>query len=269
MTGKLSCYILTYNSEKYIEDVILAAKKVADEIIVVDSGSNDSTEAITIRHHARFYYNKMEDFVKQRNYAHKKCSHDWILCLDSDEIPDTKLLNAIKNLKEHNFRESENFDCYRLKREWYVLGKKVGSMYPAISPDYVIRLYKKSKASFHGSTKVHESLGGFEKTGGINEGVLRHFTFETTDEIERKLHHYTSLAADDALQKNKKSSYPRAIAHAVCAFCKFYIIKGGFRDGKVGFLAGVYAFRYVFCKYSKLKKLKRLSIQKERLQITL
>ena len=255
MRAKLSFYVLTCNSEKYLEAVLLAAKEVADEIIVVDSGSNDSTGNISKRYTELFYYKKLEDFVKQRSFAHEKCTHDWVLTLDSDEIPDKDFLQSICYLKERNFKESESVDSYRVKREWYVMGKKVHSMYPATSPDYVIRLYKKSKASFTESNKVHESMGGFEKTDDIKEGILKHYTFETKDEFERKLHHYTSLASEDSLRQNKKTSYLRPFGNAICAFCKFYIVKRGFKDGKVGIAAGIYAFRYTFYKYKKLMEL--------------
>jgi len=256
MCIKLSCYVLTHNSEKYLDNVLTALQQIADEIVIVDSGSEDTSIDISKTYTDKIYYNKFVSFPEQRCFAQNKCSFDWVFTVDSDEIPDEILLKSITDLKYKIFQE-ESADSYKVKREWYVMGKKVNSIYPVTSPDYVIRLYKKSLASFSASNLVHESIGGFGKTEFINNGVLKHYTFESKAEIERKLNHYTLLAAYGAAKNNKQGSWVNAFIHAISAFIKFYILKGGFKNGKVGLIMGQYAFQYTYQKYIKVMDLNK------------
>lgn len=245
----LSAFILTFNSEKYLAQILVQLKKACDEIIVLDSESTDATKAIAEKENVRFLSRSFDNFKNQRNYALQQCTHDLVIMIDSDEIPDDELMSAVNTLK----RSDEILDAYRLKREWYVLGKKIHAAYPVVSPDYPVRLFDKRKSNFDHSPVVHEEPSGYETIGVLN-GTLKHFTFETKKEIAEKLERYTSLSAETLLRKKKNLSVLQQYLSATAAFLKWYFGKGGWRDGGVGLTLGKYAFDYTVLKYEKARK---------------
>ena len=109
---KLSVYIITFNEEKRLGKTLAAAKKVADEIIVVDSGSTDSTVKIADKYGANVIFHKWEDYCKQKSFAENKCTHDWVLMLDADEVLSPNLIDEIKVFKKQKMPE---FQAYKVK----------------------------------------------------------------------------------------------------------------------------------------------------------
>ena len=82
---KLSAVIITLNEERNIGRCIDSVKDIADDIVVVDSGSKDRTEAICIEKEARFFYHKWEGYLEQKNYANSLAKYPLILSIDADE----------------------------------------------------------------------------------------------------------------------------------------------------------------------------------------
>ena len=227
--------------------------KVADEVIVIDSGSCDGTQKIAESFEkVKFIYNPFENFKAQRIFAENSCRFDHILFLDSDEIPNEQLIENIKILKEN---DGFSCDAYSITRKWTVLGKNVHSIYPVVAPDHPTRLYNKKKASLQASQLVHESVTGYETIGKI-DGEINHITFETKDEFRQKLELYTDIAAKDLIIKKKKNNIFKRILSPIGAFIKWYFLKYGYKDGKTGLITGQYAYRYTKMKYKKAKYLK-------------
>lgn len=249
----LSTYILTKNSEKHLKKILEPISDVADEILVVDSGSNDKTKEIAESFSkVKFIFNAFENFKAQRIFAENNCKFDLILFLDSDEIPNQTLVESLKRLKE-----SDDFTCdaYTISRKWNVLGKNVHSIYPIVSPDNPIRLYNRKKASFENSQLVHESITGYETIGHI-DGELTHITFESMAEFRKKLDLYTDIASKDLIIKGKKINIFKRILSPIGAFIKWYFLKSGYKDGRIGLYTGQYAYRYTKLKYIKAKHIK-------------
>ncbi len=250
---KLSVYVLTKNSERYLKQILEKIYSVADEIIIIDSGSTDKTEEIAISFsNVKFIYHHFNNFKEQRTFADNECRGDYIFFLDSDEIPDNDFMNGILELKAKNF----GAEAYFAERHWNVLGKKIRALYPIVSPDFPIRLYKKGKISFKDSSLVHETPSGYSNSEKL-PGKLKHITFENRKILCRKLDFYTDIAARDLLLKNKKVSKVKGLLSAIAAFFKWYLGKGGFKDGYTGILLGKYAFDYTWLKYQKAIKSKK------------
>ncbi|MBP5709728.1 MAG: glycosyltransferase family 2 protein, partial [Bacteroidales bacterium] len=245
--------VLTYNSSKYIEKIVLQLSKFADEIVIVDSGSNDNTLRIISKYDiVKIYERKFDNFKNQRNYAADKCCNDWIFFVDSDEIPDDGVVNSIINLKN---KELSSNIAFSFLRTWIVMGKFIHSLYPIQNPDNVVRLFNRTQVSFgESSNLVHETIGGYSQKETL-AGNIMHYTFETKEEIYSKVDKYTNLAAKDLLLRGRKVSYFKLIFDPPAAFVKWYLFKKGFLDGWIGFVLGKYAYCYTKLKYSKALKL--------------
>ncbi len=99
---KLSLCMIVKNEEVHLTKCLSSVKNVADEIVVVDTGSNDKTIEIAESFGAKiFHFDWIDDFSAARNYALSKCTGNWILYLDADEELNTnsiaELLNKINN----------------------------------------------------------------------------------------------------------------------------------------------------------------------------
>jgi glycosyltransferase involved in cell wall biosynthesis len=253
---KLSSYILTRNSEKYLYKILEKITIVSDEIIIVDSGSTDNTKKIADSFDkTQFIYNEFVNFKEQRIFAEKMCTHNMILFLDSDEIPNTEFIASVERIKAKGF----DFDAYTVIRKWNVLGHNIHAIYPVTSPDYPIRLYNKKIASFSKSQLVHEKPSGYKTLGQI-KGVIWHYTFQTKEELKSKLALYTDIAAQDLILKKKKINLLKIIFSPIVAFVKWYFLKKGFKDGAIGLILAKYAYDYTFLKYKKAKILKKMSL---------
>jgi len=245
--------VLTRNSEKYLEQILSRLVKISDEVVVLDSGSTDSTKQIVSRFQSvKWEYRTFDNFRSQRNFAAELCRHDYILMMDADEIPDESFCESVISLKQEGFRH----EAYTAPREWIVLGKKIHVIYPIDSPDYPVRLFDRRAVSFSETSGiVHETPSGYHSLGRVG-GVIRHHTFESREELNRKLQQYTDLAAENMLLKKKKASVFKLFFSPVAAFIKWYLIKGGWRDGSVGWILGKFAFNYTLLKYKKARVMK-------------
>jgi len=244
--------MLVKNGEKYLELILSRIATVADEIILLDSGSQDQTRAIAEKWSAQWHFRPFDDFRSQRSYALSLCRYQYVLFLDADEVPDDALLEHMRTLKQTGF----SADAYCLRREWVVLGKRVHSIYPVNSPDFPVRLINKDKVSFSGSARVHEDYSGYASKV-ILPGKISHYTFNSQAEIRQKLNLYSTIAAEDMVENGKQFRFYKLIVNPLLAWGKWYFLKQGWRDGWAGVILANYACRYTFLKYRKYQVSKK------------
>lgn len=251
---KISAYILTFNSELHLKKILERILEIADEIIIVDSGSTDKTQKIANNiSKVRFIYKSFKSFKEQRSFAVQQCTYDTILFLDSDEIPSNQFVRSVKKLKQQPMDAKL---AYKVKRIWNVLGCNIHSIYPITSPDFPIRLYNRKYVNFNLSNLVHETPKGHHKEI-ILKGHIKHITFNCLEEMNQKLEIYTDLAAKDTIERNKKVNLLKVVFSPIAAFIKWYFFKKGYKDGKVGLILANYASKYTLKKYVKALKIRK------------
>ncbi|MDR3627623.1 MAG: glycosyltransferase [Ignavibacteriaceae bacterium] len=99
----ISLSMIVKNEEKYLKDCLESVKGIVDEIILVDTGSTDSTLKIAEEYGAKiFHFEWIYDFSAARNYSLEHCTGNWILYLDADERLSSKSVNLLKKLTGRN-----------------------------------------------------------------------------------------------------------------------------------------------------------------------
>ena len=241
MRHGLTVIILTRNEKKNIEDCI-ASVKFADDMIIVDSGSEDNTRDIAQKCGARVFLKPFENFAAQRNFGLSKVETDWVFYLDADE----RVLPEIREeiLKAVNLNERFS---YRVQRRQIIFGERVN--YGGHGPDYVARLFPTDAIKWEGI--VHEGVVTDLESKTI-AGHLEHYTYESWDKYFEKFNQYTTLMAEKMYQKGKKCTFADIILHPIGGFLKFYVFNRGFLDGKIGFILAAFHYAYTMAKYVKL-----------------
>lgn len=240
----LTVCLLTFNSERLLEDCLRPLLSIADEIVAVDSGSTDQTLAILRAHGIEPAYRKYTTHAEQMNHAASLARHDWVLCMDSDEVLDEETVNNIRLLKRDGL-DDRNV-AHRISRHWRVLHRPVHAIYPVSSPDYPVRLFHRGQCRFNDSP-VDDKVIGFSATRVIT-GHVAHDTFHSLREVFHKVDAYTSRLCQ---YRDIQPSLARALLNPWFSLIKWYVFKGSWKDGGVGIVAGGYAFIYTFLKYFK------------------
>ena len=251
--SRLSCYVLTKDSQRRLNQVLESIGGLVDEIVILDSGSSDATEQIAARFAAKFHQRPFDDFRRQRAHALSLCSFNWVLELDSDEVVSPALAMRLKDLKAANFATASGTpDAYAIRREWYMLNKKIHSFYPSQCPDRPVRLFQRSKTGYTNAKAIHESVVGHAHAGRIDEPIL-HYTCDTFDQMYSKVNHYTTLLAKQMHQQGERASWLKILTYPWLIWFKYYVLYGGWRDGELGLVHGRYVRDTVWQKLIKLK----------------
>ena len=250
---QISAVIITLNEEqrlpRALESLALAGN-VADEILVVDSGSTDGTQQIAERHGARFLVHPWEGYARQKNYAASQAQHDWVLSLDADEALSLELAEELKRLKKEGTGDTAGF---RMPRMAYYRGRWI--RHSGWYPDCKLRLYDRRRGRWVGDY-VHEHVETDGPVGKLH-GDLHHFTCDSFEENRARLDRYTTLAAREAFDQGTRSVWLGMLAGPPWKFLESYLVRQGFRDGYPGLVIAVMAARYVFLKYAKLGRMMR------------
>jgi glycosyltransferase involved in cell wall biosynthesis len=248
----LSCYILTFNSQRRLAEVLQSLAGVYDDLVIIDSGSQDDTEAIVRACRARWVVRPFDNFAAQRAFAITQCRFEWVLQIDSDEVVSAPLRQRLKMLKESAFCHDGGFpDGFGIRREWYFLGQRVHCFYPSRCPDQPIRLFRKSAAVPTCGKYVHESLR-VSVTAGIEEPLL-HYTCDSIDNLYAKLNHYSTLAALNLKAEGIRSNWFKIGVFPWLIWAKWQFLYGGWRDGELALIHGRYVRDVIYQKYLKLK----------------
>ena len=242
---KISATVITLNEERNIPDC-LASLEFADEIVVVDSGSNDLTEELCRQNpKVRFFKQEWLGYGRQKNRAAELAVHDWILNLDADERVTPDLRQSIMQA------DLAKFSAARMARENYFGDRWV--RYCGWYPDYTVRLYNRTACSFS-EREVHESL---EHSGRIETlaGNLKHLTYTGIPDYLRRMDRYSTLAAQELFKSSKKCGVITLLVKPVATFLKMYVVRSGYREGRLGLVLSLLYACYTFCKYAKLSEL--------------
>lgn len=252
---KIAALIITLN-EEYILPKSLSKLSFVDEIVIIDSFSDDNTVKIAKSFGAKIFQREFDNYANQRNFALDQINDniDWILMIDADEIVEENLRDEIKN----NILQTE-ISMFCIRRKDFFNGKwlRFSTGYPTWFP----RLFKRGTVQV--KREINEEYISTGKRGFLNEHLFhypfnkgidwwftRHNKYSTMEsikmktEIQSKINFKDIFSSDPILRRKsvKRLSY-RIPFRPTIIFLILYIFKGGFLDGKNG---------YDYCRMRKL-----------------
>ena len=246
----LSVIITTLNEADNIEGV-MASVAGADEILVIDSFSEDDTKSIAEKNGATVLEREYQGPADQKNWAIPQARNEWILILDADERITPPLWEEIQEVLS---QEEIEYDGYWINRQNYFMGQKIN--YSGWQGDAVIRLIRRDTCRYD-DKQVHEEI----KVEGVKIASLSqrmdHYTFKNATHFLEKMRRYGKWSAQDHLEKTKSVGLFQLWGKPLFRFIKHYFIQRGFLDGRVGFIISVIMAWGVFLRYLYLIELKK------------
>lgn len=218
MSVTLTVVIPTLNEEVDLPKCLESLKNLADEIIVIDSGSTDRTLDIAKKYQAKIIPHDFKSFSDTRNLGTKKAKGDWVLSLEADVVVPSQLAIEIKNAIQ-----DPSFDAFYIERLNHIWGKDILHTDWGPRDDCHIWLYK--KGSGHWSNAVHEEYLTSGRIGKLNNRLIHH-NYDTLSEFIDKTNRYSEIACQKGLGSNP--------VIALGDFFKRYFYKKGFLDGYHG-----------------------------------
>ena len=246
----ISVVIITHNEERNILRCLNSVQDVADEIVVVDSGSTDKTEEICKSFNVKFVKQPWLGYSGQKNFANSLASNDWILSIDADEELSDDLKQSIFKYKNQHIPHDMVFSMNRLTNYcghwihhcgWY--------------PDRKIRIWNRTVGQWQG--EIHETIEfSTEIREKVLKGDLNHYSYYSIEDHIRQADKFTTITAAEVFKKGKRcDSIWKLRVKAAWKFIHDYFFALGFLDGYYGYVVCKISAFATFMKYSKLHEM--------------
>jgi glycosyltransferase involved in cell wall biosynthesis len=246
----ISAVIITLNEASSIERCLSSIDGIADEIIVVDSASSDSTEEICRKYNARFIKHEFTGYMDQKNYSLSLASYKYILSIDADEALSQELHDSLAEIKNNLIS-----DGYLFNRRGNFCGQWI--KHSAWYPDRQLRLFNKEVGKW-GDINVHETvrMAAGSKITRIKGDIL-HWPCNSVDDFSAKIRYYSDIAAREYYKNGKRAYILTPFVHYIWRFILTYFLHFGFLDGRNGWIVCSLGAKSSYLKYSGLRKLLR------------
>jgi len=243
----LSVALIVKNEEKNLPDC-LRSVAFARQIVVVDSGSTDSTLRIASDFGCEVFSEPWRGFGPQKQFAVDRCHEPWILVLDADERIPPETMGMIRQViaspaaAGYSFPRKNFFQVRWIRHAgWW--------------PDRVDRLFARGKGRVT-EASVHEAVVVDGPVEAL-ETPIEHHTESDLGRVLRKIDRYSSLGAEEAFADGRRATILSAFLRAKWTFLQDYLLRGGFLDGSQGLTLAVTDAVNKFFKYAKLAEMNR------------
>lgn len=242
----LSIFIIALNEADRLGRTIEAVRHLSDDIIVIDSGSTDGTQALATRLGARVIENAWPGYGPQKRFAEAQCRHLWLLNLDADEWVPADLAAEIAAVFANGAPAADAFEL-RIAEVFPGEGAPHRLAY-ALAP---VRLYRSDKGRYSASP-VHDRVD-LEPGARILRlsGTIHHFSVRSIGDQTAKLNAYSDQQVTDLAARGKQVSSWRLFLEFPAAFLKAYLIRRHFVRGRYGFIT---AMNYAFFRWLRVAK---------------
>jgi (heptosyl)LPS beta-1,4-glucosyltransferase len=247
MTQPLSVVYITLNAERCLAESLKSVALIADDIVLVDSGSTDATKSIAKAHGARVFDQAWLGFGPQKQRAVEHALHNWVLVVDADEVVSPEASQSVRNALG-----AENLPAgFTLRRRNFFHGAEI--RFGDWAGDRVLRLVDRRAGRFS-DNHVHERWLTSGKVAAIG-GCMLHYPFENYGAMLAKLARYSDLNAQELFKRRGRPSAIAPLTHGISAFLRCYFLKMGLLDGTDGFGIALVTALGSFLKYAKAREI--------------
>lgn len=274
MPINVSVLILTMNEEANLERC-LASVEWSDDVVVLDSGSTDRTHDIVRKAGVRMEIRPFDDYASQRNYGLQNISYKypWVLMVDADEVVPPDLANEIQHAVASC---GESICLFRMRRKDFLMGKwlRYSSGYPTWFGRLIrlghVRVERSINEEYHTDGDIAElknHLYHYPFNKGMHAWLEKHNRYSSM-EAELKVQsqpeqlHWAKLFAKDPVKRRKaqKALVYMLPGRPLLVFVLFYIVRGGFLEGRAGLMFSALKAIYEYMIVCKVKELERRKV---------
>ena len=243
---RVSVIIIALNQEDNIVPC-LETVRWADDIVIVDSGSEDRTLERARDFTDRIFTISWPGFGAAKNYALDQARGDWIFSLDTDE----RVSEALREEILAAVRTDGQFAGYKVPRKNYFGGRWVKRL--GWYPDYTLRLFQKGNGRFR-ERAVHEEVLVNGPVGFLQH-PLDHYSYDSVSDYLARQDRYARLAAQEMLREGRRPRAGELFWRPCSHFFKLYVLRLGFLEGRLGYTLALLSSLYNFLKYYYLREL--------------
>lgn len=246
-THTLAIALIVKNEAHHLAACLETVQDLADEIVIMDSGSTDETLDIARRFTDKIYvHHDWKGFGHQRRLAQTYVTADYVFWLDADERLTPELADSIRAV----LRNPELDTVYAISRLTWFFGRFI--RHSGWYPDRVVRLYPTVLTRFNDAV-VHEKVAlNPSITVRTLNGDALHYTYRDLNHYLTKSARYAKAWADQRERQNRTAGIGQAVFHAAACFVTMYLLKAGFLDGRPGLLLALLSSFSTFIKYADL-----------------
>jgi glycosyltransferase involved in cell wall biosynthesis len=254
----LSVFIIAKNEAERIGATLAAVRPITDDLVVVDSGSTDGTQAIAESHGARVVENAWAGYGLQKRFAEDQCRHTWLLNVDADEVVPADLAREISALFA---RGGPSMDGYGIRITEIFPGE--GRPHPFAYSLAPVRLYRKDRGRYVESP-VHDRVAfqGSPRLGRLR-GTIHHYSVRSLGDQIIKLNAYAEQQAVDLETRGVKLATIRILTELPLAFLKAYVGRRHFVRGVYGFMTAVNFAYFRWLRIAKHIERRRLAARRQ------
>ncbi len=243
---RLAAVVITYNAERGIVRC-LESLSFCEEIVVVDSGSEDRTRELAGRFTRKVFLQPWQGYAQQKNYANGLTDCDWVLSLDADEEVSEQLRSDIIEVLGAPIAPA----AFSMPRKTFHLGRWIlhGTWYP----NRQVRLFRKSAGAWIGP-EVHERWATQGEIGRL-EGHILHYSYTGVADQWERAQRYASLTAVRLHREGQRFSFAKLLCAPIKRFVWGFFVKRGFLDGYPGLVISLCEGYTVLLQWYQLRRL--------------
>jgi glycosyltransferase involved in cell wall biosynthesis len=237
----ISVAIIAKDEAERLRPCVESCRPFADEVVVIDSGSSDGTQALARELGCVVVESEWKGYGPQRNVAAANAAHDWIFWIDADEVVDAELAASIGAWKAGSGAGPSAFEVERV-------GDFFGRWMPGAA-EKMTRLYDRRVCRVSDDV-VHERVIGCGAPGPLT-GRLWHFGFRSLSDHTVRFDRYTTLESEKAWDGGARFSWFRLLWRPPARFLHVLFRRGMYREGAAGV-----AIAFLWLQYDAMSELK-------------